>query len=134
MATASYDGKEEQFTYDKVGNRLTYQTEEDEVFYGYSVKNQLVEMKQKLGVTLFTYDPQGNTIKEESPMGSRHFAYDTLGRQVKAVTGQGDTLLHRYDAQGLRCEIQKNEKISKFIFHKGNLVAELNEEDAPVSR
>jgi RHS repeat-associated protein len=91
-------------------------------------------MKQKLGVTLFTYDPQGNTIKEESNQGSRHFAYDTLGRQVKAVTEQGDTLLHRYDAEGLRCEIEENEKVSKFIFHKGNLLTELNEEDAPVSR
>jgi RHS repeat-associated protein len=134
LQTASYDGKEEQFTYDKVGNRLTYQTEEDKVFYGYNVKNQLVEMKQKLGVTLFTYDPQGNTIKEESNQGSRHFAYDALGRQVKAVTEQGDTLLHRYDAEGLRCEIEENEKVSKFIFHKGNLLTELNEEDAPVSR
>jgi RHS repeat-associated protein len=134
LKTASYDGKEEQFSYDKVGNRLMYQTGEDEVFYGYNVKNQLVEMKQKLGLTLFTYDPQGNTIKEESNQGSRHFAYDTLGRQVKAVTEQGDTLLHRYDAKGLRCETQENEKVSKFIFHKGNLVAELNQEDEPVSR
>ena len=67
-------------------------------------------MKQKLGVTLFTYDLQGNTIKEETLIGRRHFSYDVLGRQVKSITEEGDTLLHRYDAEGLRCETEEKGK------------------------
>jgi cell fate (sporulation/competence/biofilm development) regulator YlbF (YheA/YmcA/DUF963 family) len=62
------------------------------------------------------YDKQGNAIKEETSTGNNIFEYNTLNQQLKAITKEGNTLVSRYDAEGLRAEIKENEKLTKFIF------------------
>ncbi|MFT8352841.1 RHS repeat-associated core domain-containing protein, partial [Clostridium saccharoperbutylacetonicum] len=58
----------------------------------------------------------------------------TLNQQVKAITKDGNTLISRYDTEGLRAEIEENEKLTKFIFHKGNVLVEVDEENNTISR
>ncbi|MBB6624498.1 hypothetical protein [Clostridium gasigenes] len=64
LKDSSYDGRKESFTYDKVGNRLTKTTNDITDKYVYNVKNQLKELYNKNEINYFTYDKQGNTIKE----------------------------------------------------------------------
>ncbi|MHC1686050.1 MAG: hypothetical protein AB6733_24495 [Clostridiaceae bacterium] len=52
----SYDGREESFTYDKVGNRLTKTINNITEKCVYNVKNQLKELNDKNGIKCFTYD------------------------------------------------------------------------------
>ncbi len=134
LKEASYDGRSESFTYDKVGNRLTKTTNDITEKYVYNVKNQLKELHNNSGINHFTYDKQGNTIKEESSTGNNIFEYNTLNQQVKAITKEGNTLVSRYDAEGLRNEIEENEKLTKFIFHKGNVLVEADENFNVISR
>ncbi len=82
----------------------------------------------------FTYDKQGNAIKEETTTGNNIFEYNTLNQQVKAITKDGNTLVSRYDVEGLRVEIEKNEKLTKFIFHKDNILVETDEYFNAISR
>lgn len=131
---ASYDDRCESFTYDKVGNRLTKTTNDITEKYVYNVKNQLKELHNKNGINYFTYDKQGNTIKEETTTGNNIFEYNTLNQQVKAITKEGNTLVSRYDTEGLRAEIEENEKLTKFIFHKENVLVETDKDFNAISR
>ncbi|WP_259473532.1 RHS repeat domain-containing protein [Clostridium estertheticum] len=134
LKDSSYDGRQESFTYDKVGNRLTKTTNDITDKYVYNVKNQLKELHQDSGTNHFTYDKQGNTIKEESNLGANTFEYNNLNQQVKAITKEGNNLVSRYDTEGLRAEIEENEKLTKFIFHKENVLVETDTDYNPVSR
>ena len=134
LVNSSYDNRKESFTYDKVGNRLTKTTNNITKKYVYNVKNQLKELHHKDGVSFFTYDRQGNTLKEETAQGTNSFEYNTLNQQVKAITKDGNTLVNRYDAEGLRDEIEENEKLSRFIFHNDEVLVETDENDNAVSR
>lgn len=100
LVDSSYDGRQESFTYDKAGNRLTKTTNNITEQYVYNVKNQLKELHAKSGVTYFTHDKQGNTLTEETNAGNNLFEYNTLNQQVKAVTKEGNTLVNRYDSEG----------------------------------
>ncbi|MFT8352780.1 RHS repeat-associated core domain-containing protein, partial [Clostridium saccharoperbutylacetonicum] len=77
---------------------------------------------------------QGNTIKEETSTGNNIFEYNTLNQQVKAITKDGNTLVSRYDTEGLRAEIEENEKLTKFTFHKENILVETDKDWNVVSR
>ncbi|MBU3218420.1 RHS repeat domain-containing protein, partial [Clostridium estertheticum] len=134
LKDSSYDGRQESFTYDKAGNRLSKTTNDITDKYVYNVKNQLKELQQNSGTNHFTYDKQGNTIKEETQVGNNSYEYNNLNQQVKAITKEGNTLVSRYDTEGLRAEIEENEKLTKFIFHKENVLVETDEEYNPVSR
>nr|WP_246517023.1 RHS repeat-associated core domain-containing protein [Clostridium aciditolerans] len=134
LKEASYDDRCESFTYDKVGNRLTKTTNDITEKYVYNVKNQLKELHNKNGINYFTYDKQGNTIKEETITGNNIFEYNTLNQQVKAITKDGNTLVSRYDTEGLRAEIEENEKLTKFIFHKDNVLVETDKDYNCISR
>ncbi|EKQ50971.1 RHS repeat-associated core domain-containing protein [Clostridium sp. Maddingley MBC34-26] len=134
LKEASYDDRCESFTYDKVGNRLTKTTNDITEKYVYNIKNQIREMHNKNGINYFTYDNQGNTIKEGTSTGNNIFEYNTLNQQVKAITKEGNTLISRYDAEGLRVEIEENEKLTKFIFHKDNVLVETDKDYNVISR
>ncbi|CUU50353.1 RHS repeat-associated protein [Clostridium beijerinckii] len=134
LKEASYDERHESFTYDKVGNRLTKTTNDITEKYVYNVRNQLKELRNNSGINHFTYDKQGNTIKEETSTGNNLFEYNTLNQQVKAITKDGNTLVSRYDTEGLRAEIKENEKLTKFIFHKENVLVEADKDWNVVSR
>ncbi|MDF2804179.1 MAG: wapA3, partial [Anaerocolumna sp.] len=47
---------------------------------------------------------------------------------------EGNTLVSRYDTEGLRAEIEENEKLTKFIFHKENVLVEADKAYNVVSR
>ncbi|AGX41855.1 RHS repeat domain-containing protein [Clostridium saccharobutylicum] len=134
IVDSSYDDRHESFTYDKVGSRLTKTTNDITEKYIYNAKNQLKELHNNLGINYFTYDKQGNTIKEETSTGNNIFEYNTLNQQVKAITKEGNTLVSRYDTEGLRAEIEENENLTKFIFHKDNVLVETDKDYNVVSR
>lgn len=135
LVDSSYDDRKESFTYDKVGNRLTKTTNDITEKYIYNVKNQLKEIQGKGTKTIFTLDKQGNTLKEETNTGVNSFEYNALNQQVKAITKEGNILVNRYDSEGLRYEIEENEKLSKFIFNKnGDTLVELDQDNEVVSR
>ena len=134
LKVTSYDGYSEHFTYDLVGNRIERTADGLTEHYLYNTKNQLLQIQKESGMTCFTYSMQGNTIKEETPEGTNYFEYNALNQPIKAVTKQGNTLISRYDAEGMRHEIEENEKIIKFIFHNKEVIVETDEQDKPLSR
>jgi len=92
--------------------------------YGYNEKNQLTCQEGIQGQTSFTYSRQGSIILEEDPNGIREFAYNSKNQQVKVKCRNGQIQENRYDAEGLRHEMKENEKLLRFVYHRGQLLYE----------
>ena len=134
LIRANYNERTESFTYDLVGNRLSHTVNNANTTFIYNTKNQLTQLSKDLGITNFTYDAQGNILKESTSQGTTTFSYNALNQQTKVVTYQGNTLINRYDAEGLRAEIEENQKLVRFIFHRDEILVETDGEDKAVSR
>ena len=134
LTKAVYDSIHETYSYDRAGNRIEKAIGDIIEKYTYNAKNQLTHIYMDSGTTSFFYDNQGNLTMEAAPEGTNTFSYDALNRQVQAVMKDGNTLVSRYDAEGLRAEIEENEKMTRFIFHKGNILTELDKDYAPIAR
>ena len=100
-----YNGVEELYQYDK-RNRLTAHT--------------------KGGVTSqYEYDNAGNLLKDDNA----RYEYDAFNRNTKVETFNGNIQINRYDAEGLRHEMEENGKLVSFIFRGDEAVAEESQED-----
>ena len=78
LVDSSYDGRQESFTYDNAGNRLSKTTNSITEKYVYNVKNQLKELHHKGGINFFSYDKQGNTLCEKTSTGNNIFEIQYL--------------------------------------------------------
>jgi RHS repeat-associated protein len=117
-----------------VGNRIEKTIGDTIEKHTYNAKNQLTQLQRDNVTTGFFYDNQGNLTREEAPDGTSTFGYDALNRQIQAVTKDGNTLVSRYDAEGLRAEIEENKKLTKFLYHNGNILTELDKDYTPKVR
>ena len=73
-------------------------------------------------------------MQEKGPKGTTTYEYSPLNQQTKVITHQGNIQVNRYDAEGLRAEIEENERLTKFIFHKENILVETDKEDNAIAR
>ena len=108
-----------QYSYDKIGNRLTKTTPTTTELYQYVLKHRLENVN---GIQL-TYDESGNTIEKE---GVR-FEYNQAGRLTNVTQGSS-TSIYTYNYQGERVikEVDGNEIF--FIYNpNGQVIAEANE-------
>jgi RHS repeat-associated protein len=91
-------------------------------------------------VVNYSYDKQGNLTKESysnsntTPTPETLYTYNLFNQAEKVITKEGDVLVNRYDAEGLRYEIEENNKLTKFIFKDDNLLLELDKDDKLISR
>ncbi len=58
------------------------------------------------------YDNAGNLLED----GRARYDYDAFNRNTKAETFDGNVQINRYDAEGLRHEMEENGKLVSFIF------------------
>lgn len=70
--------------------------------------------------TPFQYDNAGNLLRDDKAK----YTYDAFNRMVKVETFDGHVQVNRYDPEGLRHEMEENGRLVRFIFHKGEAVAE----------
>ena len=120
-------GKQEEVTsyhYDAAGDRVRKESSEGAIYYGYNEKNQLICEEGIRGRTVFTYSRQGSILSEEGPDGIRELAYNSKNQQVKVKCQNGQIQENRYDAEGLRHGMKENEKLLRFVYHRGQLLYE----------
>lgn len=83
----------------------------------------------KRNVVDYVYDKQGNLLKD----GNAEYSYDLFNRLEKAETFNGDVQKNRYDAEGLRHEMEENGRLVQFLYSGKEVVAE-KEDDGNVIR
>ena len=106
-----------------------------EQLYTYDSNNRLSELKEIAGkeagtvsqpevkVQKFTYDRQGNLLQD----GNARYQYDAFGRMEQAETETGMIQKNRYDAEGLRHEMEENGALIQFLYSGEEVVAATKE-------
>ena len=108
----------ERFTYDNAGNRLTRTAKDIEEQYIYDINNRLTSQTVNGRVETYRYDNAGNLLQD----ANNTYEYDAFRRTSKVTTKAGDVQINRYDAEGLRYEMEENGKLVQFIFNENKEV------------
>ena len=80
-------------------------------------------------VETYRYDAAGNLLQD----AKNTYEYDAFRRTSKVTTKASDVQINRYDAEGLRYEMEENGKLVQFIFNENKeVIAE--QEDGNITR
>ena len=129
LQRVDYPAYSEELFYDRAGNRARRLVGGEEELYQYDPRNRLMALTRGGVTTPFQYDNAGNLLRDDKA----RYSYDAFNRTVKVETFDGNVQVNRYDAEGLRHEMEENGRLGRFIFHKGEAVAE-QEENSNVIR
>ena len=94
-----------------------------EELYRYDPRNRLTEYTKGGKATTFTYDRAGNLLSDDKA----RYTYDAFNRTEKAETFDGHVQINRYDAEGLRHELEEDGRLVQFIFRGREVVTEEKE-------
>ena len=104
----------EELFYDRAGNRIRRIASGVEELYRYDPRNRLTAYTRGNVTTPFQYDEAGNLLADDKAV----YSYDAFNRTVRAETFDGNIQLNRYDAEGLRYEMEENGRLVRFIFNQ----------------
>ena len=126
LSKVVYPEGEESFEYDPAGNRIKRSFNNVTVNYDYDKRNRLIEKIEGGMQTAYRYDPQGNLLEEEGRRGTTRYTYDCFNRTESVRSAEGGFIRNRYDAEGLRFELNENGKVSRFIYSGSEVVTEVD--------
>ena len=118
----------ENYTYDKVGNRLTSL---GVASYNYNSSNQLTSADG----TSFTYDHNGNTTSKSETNGQTTYVWDFENR-LSSVTlpSDGGVVSFKYDPFGRRIQKSSTSGTATYVYDGANGIEELNGSGAVSAR
>ena len=96
--------------------------------YKYDPRNRLTEYTKGGVKTNFIYDNARNLLRDDKAK----YTYDAFNRTEKVETFDGHVQMNRYDAEGLRYEMEEDKRLVQFIFRGDEIVGE--EKDNKVIR
>ena len=104
--------KEELF-YDKANNRTRRIVNGVEELYSYNNRNRLTKFTKDNKTTDFKWDNAGNLLQDDKA----NYTYNDFNQTTKVETFDGNVQINRYDAEGLRYEMEENGQLVQFIFN-----------------
>lgn len=127
------------YAYDKAGNRtgldiatgmvdVAESLSRKHIDYAYNSLNQLEKVNDvnaPENILSLVYDVDGNLIKD----GKGIYEYDVFGHMSGAKLDNKETFICRYDAEGLRYEVEENERLIKYIYKGRDVAVEESEDD-----
>ena len=119
-----YGNQKTSYAYDAAGNRIQKEKEGEIHRYFYNTRNQLVSVEKSGATRHYQYDKQGNLVAEQHGEEQTRYHYDSLNRQLEIIKADGTFQRNRYDAEGLRAEMEENGRLCRFIFHSGEIISE----------
>lgn len=114
LKKVEYPAYTEELFYDLAGNRIRRIVRGIEEQYQYDPRNRLTAYTKSGMTTPFRYDHAGNLLADNKAF----YSYDAFNRTAKVETFDGNIQLNRYDAEGLRYEMEENGKLVQFIFNQ----------------
>lgn len=91
----------------------------------------------------YTYDRQGNMLREKSMKSGeeKKYSYDSFGHMVRAEvpvespgTREFQVQINRYDAEGLRHEMEENGRLIKFLYNEDREVVAEETSNGTITR
>ena len=124
LKKVEYPSYTEELFYDKAGNRTRRIASGVEELYQYDPRNRMTAYTKGGVTTMFQYDHAGNLLADDKA----RYSYDAFNRTEKVETFDGHIQFNRYDAEGLRYEMEENGNLVRFIFNQNREA--VTEEDA----
>ena len=122
LTNVKYPDYEEQLFYDKAGNRSKRIVNDVTEHYLYDKRNRLIRQvfEQPTGTTAkhYIYDNAGSLMND----GEKVYKNDGFNRVTQVTNNKGQVQINRYDAEGLRYEMEENKKLVQFIFNENREV------------
>lgn len=117
----------EQYSYDAVHNRISSAHQPGP--WTYNADNQLLSYGQNTQRQTYTYDANGNTIKQvtgdaNTPSNTRTFLYNAAERLTEVDDNGAATSLYQYDPLGRRIKKQANGQTVWYQYADEGVVAE----------
>ncbi len=78
----------------------------------------------------YSYDEQGNLIRDDKAT----YNYDAFNRMIKVERLDGNIQKNRYDAEGLRYEVEENERLLSYLYSGREVVVQTEEKEKKVVR
>ena len=103
----------EELFYDKANNRIKRVVNGVEELYAYDNRNRLTHFTKNGQTTSFKWDNAGNLLKDDKAT----YTYNDFNQTTKVETFDGNVQINRYDAEGLRYEMEENGQLVQFIFN-----------------
>ena len=129
LVSVEYPDRLESFCYDSADNRIGRVCGSVEEEYRYDQRNRLTERQVHTPVGIhretYEYDDQGNLLKD----GQASYLYDGFNRMYEVRMDDGQIQRNRYDAEGLRHEMEENGRLVQFLYSGEELEAERDEEE-----
>jgi RHS repeat-associated protein len=129
LTAASYTNPlqpNENYTYDRVGNRTTSQLS---VSYTYQRFNRLTNTS----TANYSYDLNGNLISKTDSTGTTQYAWDFENRLRQVSLPNGMTVSYKYDALGRRIQRTPSNGVStNFVYDGQDVVKDLNSDGSTV--
>ena len=113
LVKVEYPTYSEELFYDRAGNRSVRIKDGREELYQYDPRNRLIALTREGVTTPYQYDNAGNLIRDDQA----DYSYDAFNRTTKVETFDGNVQVNRYDAEGLRAEMEENGRLVQFIFN-----------------
>ena len=113
LVKAEYPTYGEELFYDRAGNRTCRRSAGVEEVYAYDAGNHLTRLTRNGEDVSFQYDRAGNLVKDDKAS----YTYDAFNRNTRVETFDGNIQINRYDAEGLRAEMEENGRLAAFIFN-----------------
>lgn len=129
LKKVEYPSYTEELFYDKAGNRTRRIARGVEELYQYDPRNRLTAYTKGGVTTMFQYDHAGNLLADDKA----RYSYDAFNRTEKVETLYGHIQFNRYDAEGLRYEMEENGNLVQFIFNQ-NREAVSEEDNSGLNR
>ena len=125
-AWSSPDRTEVEYVYDALGNRITETRNGAVTTYHTNALNQYTKIQDPAGVTLYTYDRDGNLVRTDGPGGVTTYAFDEENRLVGVDSPDG-LMTYNDNALGQRYLVDRFGEKSLLVTDPtgfGNLVGE----------
>ena len=133
LINVKYPDYEEQLFYDKAGNRSKRIVNDVTEHYLYDKRNRLIRQvfQKPTGTTAkhYIYDNAGSLMND----GEHSYKNDGFNRVTQVTTNKGQVQINRYDAEGLRYEMEENKKLVHFIFNENREVV-VEQSDSDIKR
>ncbi len=107
LSRVEYPGWNEELFYDKAGNRTGRVAGGAEERYYYDKRNRQTAQEKNGVHTEYQYDAAGNLVRYDKAA----YTYDAFNRNTRVETFDGNIQINRYDAEGLRHEMEENGKL-----------------------
>lgn len=125
----------EKLDYDYAGNRIRRMTQSLTEEYRHDSCNRLLQLQthyrdaaREDETIRYSYDRQGNLLSDEKGW----YRYDAFNRMTGFAGADGSLQTNRYDAEGLRHEMEENGRLVRFLYSGKEIVAETGQDGSVI--